>query len=469
MKLIDVIGRTGRNWPIRDGKDQIKLISSSVKGADTHTSFGGRDPSEAVLSSRNNGTNATRDPHASLSLFAPRESEVPQSSSAVVPPRASAKPAPRDYHDLFVGPASAESTPNPESQNNNSGRSASPDKVLAKGGAGAGRNYQPSRIFGNDEDSPLRPAADRGQSENFYRPNPTKYQHFDIASGTAPQESERPAPVPNQTTKTKGGSQWNFDDFNTPEKVVPGKVQKGADVRHWGNSDDEVVDSPIKRERVDKPRRDADTHFEFEDDGTPAGAPRLIGRPRGPGQDNGLSLYKDNMFDDGDSPAKAANSRALGNVTNVKDRRKDFDPHFTITDDSPATKSSGLAKTNTKGGVNMMDAGWTSRDESPSRESVKENAVPGSNPSSRPGTGKGPLSESSNTMSARNDAKKGIMIGGDGMGGKKGAGRTWGFGDDSDGEETGGLNGSGGQFRRGMPAKKQGTSDQTEGGGFWDY
>jgi len=56
---------------------------------------------------------------------------------------------------------------------------------------------------------------------------------------------------------------------------------------------------------------------------------------------------------------------------------------------------------------------------------------------------------------------------GDGMGGKKGAGRSWGFGDDSDGEEAGGLNGVGGKFRKGLPGKKQ--THQASGGDFWDF
>jgi hypothetical protein len=119
--------------------------------------------------------------------------------------------------------------------------------------------------------------------------------------------------------------------------------------------------------------------------------------------------------------------------------------------------------------VKIMEASWSAYDQSPSASSQKENAAPGQASPTRLGTGKGPLSESTNTMSHRNDNPKGIVIGGDGMGGKKGTGRSWGFGDESDGEEAGGLNGVGGQFRKGMPGKKQGTATQTGGGDFWDF
>jgi hypothetical protein len=110
----------------------------------------------------------------------------------------------------------------------------------------------------------------------------------------------------------------------------------------------------------------------------------------------------------------------------------------------------------------MMDANWSAYDKSPSQ---KEN-VPASPTGSLPnnGTGKGPLSESTNTMSNRNEKPKGISIAGDGMGGKKGTGREWGFGDDSAGEGEGGIN-KPSKYRTG---KTQG-KNQATGGDFWDF
>lgn len=493
LKLIDVIGKTGRNWPIRDGKDQIKLIVSSVKSAGKpveSTTVVPKKQDETVKRSRENSTNVTRDPHASLALFAPREHVEQDSLPAVIAPRASAKPPPRDYHDLFVGQDS-DASPAAASPSINRERSSSPSKhsagIAPKGGAG--RNYQPSRLFDNDENSPIRPQASTNHSaDHFYRPNPKKYQHFDFADGTDPQDAPKPALL--ETKKSKHGSQWNFDDFNTPQKNVPTKVLGARNVKHWGNDEDDIPESPVLQKKVDKPRKDAETHFEFVDDGTPEGTQRLIGRPRGAGGNVGMGLYKNNLYnDDGEQSPPKPESRALGNIANVKDRRKDFDPHFAMTDDSPSTKETKapekLSDDKLKA-VKMMDANWSAYDHSPSG-AQKENAAPVAPTSpSRVGNGRGPLSESTNTVQqgisvagdgmgsrkgnvSRKDEQKGISIGGDGMGGKKGAGRAWGFGDDSDGEEAGGVNGAGGKFQKGVPGKRQGNTAQSGGGDFWDF
>ena len=150
----------------------------------------------------------------------------------------------------------------------------------------------------------------------------------------------------------------------------------------------------------------------------------------------------------------------MNTIANIKDRRKDFDPHFSMTDDSPASKpaAEGGIRDDRAKAVKMMDANWTAYDQSPNQ---KENVpVPASPSRPNTGTGKGVLSESTNTMSNRNDNPKGISIGGDGMGGKKGTSRQWGFGDDSDGE---GVN-KPSKFRTGKQSKPQAT-----GGDFWDF
>jgi hypothetical protein len=460
LKLIDVIGRTGKNWPIRDGKDQIKLIASSVKSAGKH-SEGSTRQTEAESEynrSRSSSTNVTRDPHASLSLFAPRDRSVPESLPSVVAPRASAKPPPRDYHDLFVGNDSDNSaTQTPVAQ-----RSESPSKP--KGGSHAGKNYAPSRLFDVDEpevSTPVEPSPQKDHSaDHFYRANAAKYQHFDWAEGSEEQQEDKQRPL--KEVHSKHGSQWKFDDFNTPAKVIPSKVVRTNEVRHWGNSDDEAVDSPVKTKHIPKPRKDAETNFEFKDDGTPNDGRRIVGRPRGAGQNTGLSLYKDNLFSEDDAAVETGESKPLKPIANIKDRSKDFDSHFNITDiDSPASKQPTQERIgeNKAKVLKMMDANWMASDQSPSQ---KEN-VPASPLTSRPNTAVkgGPLTEATNTMSNRNDNPKGIIIGGDGMGGKKGMGRQWGIGDESDGEEANKPS----KYRTG---KTQG-KPQATGGDFWDF
>ena len=110
LKQIDVIGARARSWPIRDGKDQARLIASNAAaalrspgtGKATNTISKGADHS-ATDSGTSNGarsrtnTNVTRDPHASLVLFSSHgenETEAPAHDSAVVQ-KGSTKPPQR--------------------------------------------------------------------------------------------------------------------------------------------------------------------------------------------------------------------------------------------------------------------------------------------------------------------------------------------------------------------------------------
>ncbi|XMA10778.1 hypothetical protein WAI453_003569 [Rhynchosporium graminicola] len=490
LKLIDVIGKSGRNWPIRDGMDQIKLIASSVKSTGKSDSKDGQE-----TRSRTNSTNVTRDPHASLSLFQPREKTNNESLPAFVPPRSSAKPAPRNYHDLFVGQESNDNSPALATRSELSREPADSSSIAPKGGAG--KNYHASRLFDL-------------QDEDFASPdkksNPAKYEHFNL--GEVSEEHAEKRPPLKEVKSGKHSSQWNFDDFNTPQRVVPTKVLRKNEVRHWGNSDDEVTDSPVKIKKVDKPRKDAETHFEFEDDGTPDG-PRLIGRPRGAGTNDGsMGIYKNNMFDDSDE-STAEPEHVKPTIANVKERSKDFNPQFAMTDDSPAGKQGPQRISEDRAKViKNQGANWDTYDQSPNQ---KENGSK-SHSGVRSNSSKGPLSENTNSsansreiqnkgitiagdgmggrkgadrldnnskginiagdgMGGRKGAgrldssSKGITVGGDGMGGKKGAGRQWGFGDESDGEEVGGAN-TGSKYRTGKTASK---AQQATGGDFWDF
>lgn len=434
LKLVDVIGKTGRNWPIRDGRDQIKLIASNVKLTASEPTA-----EELPVRSRGNSTNIMRDPHASLSLFAPRDPELEEPSTpGSVAPRASAKPAPRDYGDLFVGDSALSDSP-----------VASPSKTVPPK-IGAGKNFQPSRLFEEDE-APAEPSPDKTTSnERFYRPNPAKFQHFDFGDD---EEKDIPKPSPAKPTRSKHGSQWTFDDFNTPAKAVPSKVLRTNDVRHWGNSDDEVEDSPIKVKKDLKPRKDAETHFEFVDDGEPQGGPRVV-RPRGATQNEGLGLYHNHVYgEEAEATPETTRPTSTHGLADVKHRQKDFDPHFSMTDESPAGKPSAPEKISEDRmkAVKMMDAHWSLADESPKQ---KESAKTGT---ASNGSSKGPLAEATNTF---NDQPRGIKTGGDGMGGRKGTGRQWGFGDESGNEAEPEFHG---KFSARNKANKSKSDD------FWDF
>ena len=461
-----MIGSRARNWPIRDGKDQARLIASSAAAAaGAHGSAKSspndatRDPNEVTITSKATSPrkNVTGDPHASLSLFGPRENQEFTLTQPGIAPRASAKPPPRDYHDLFVGndsdvsPASKTRAASPHKENH-------PAPIAPKGGAG--KNFQPSRLFDTDSPVPGTPGTPEQSPERYIKPHPNKYNHFDFAAGSD-EPSQKPSALPARP-KTKHGAQWDFEDFVTPEKA-PQKI-RGQGVRHFGWSDDEVgMESPAKNPKVDKPRRDAQAHFEFQDDGTPAGEKRPAGHPRGQGHNNGQGLYQNNLYDENErntSPERKG-SQPLSTVTNLKDRLKDFDPHFLMTDESPfgANKDSNdenkpaFADSTRAKAVKTMTASWDSYDQSPNPSKNGHTTTKSTN--------NGVQKENYSIGDSKMMTSTGIKTGGDGMGGKRGAGRIWGFGDESDEDGVGGANG--GKFLAGK--RQQAPKDNS----IWDF
>ncbi|KAK5663373.1 hypothetical protein OQA88_3801 [Cercophora sp. LCS_1] len=402
LKQLDVIGKTGRNWPIRDSKDQIGLITRCVKPVE-----GAAAVQETVVRSRTNSNNIMRDPHASLALFAPRE-EVESSAPSVVSPYAGNRPRQRSFTEILGDePEEDEGSPTRGRE-----RSQSPSKAIAPK-IGAGKNFQPIRLFEADENEEVDQETPKASPEKLVRPNPKKYQHFDFADGSEPQDQPKTGVDFDQKPKTKHDSNWSFDDFVTPQKPTATRVlHKAREVRHWGNEEDVVEDSPERKPAATKPRRDAEAHFEFVDDGPNTAEPRIIGRPRGAAHNTGLGLYENNLYNE-DGSAPTPGPAPLGNITNLGGRRKDFDAHFVVADQSPNAGNGNGAKVDPskisddrKKAVNMMQSNWDAYDESPAH---KENSNPNS---------KNPIDD------------RGIAIAGDGMGGKKGTNRDWLFGDD---------------------------------------
>ncbi|KAL8712394.1 MAG: hypothetical protein Q9220_003242 [cf. Caloplaca sp. 1 TL-2023] len=403
LKQVEVIGSRGKNWPIRDGKDHIKLIASSVaavSSSSTGTSGlpmrnGKRDPNEVIITSKpaepkDNATPARRGtaappPRDYNELFAGDGASPPRAQQKSASPKKharpgskdqSSKPPPRDYHDLFVGDDNDRS---PSSR----ARSVSPHKentAIAK--AGAGKNFQPMRLFEDIAEQPATPGA--SSPEKSRKHHPTTYNHFEFGDGPTAADTQ---PLPARPKTNKHQSQWGFEDFSSPEKKrVPQKASRSQDVRHFGWGDDENIhESPAKHPNVPHPRPDAKPHFELQDNnGSTPKEKRAPGPSHGGANERGAGLYKDNVFnEESASPEKKAHP--LATVTNLPN---------------------GGAK-------------------------GKEN--------------------------------QGIKTGGDGMGGRKGAVRSWGFGDTSDGEDGDEMKGRGG-FR---PERKQLGRKQEEGG--WAY
>ena len=490
LKQIDVIGARGRNWPIRDGKDQARLIETiAAKTGNALPLASGPAPSATTSKPRAQNNNVTRDPHASLSLFAPRDEDGESNGPKVVAARAtsSARPPPRDYHDLFIGhdsdaspkpnkagPSSpkkenqAMRPPPPKAQSakppprdyhdlfvgNESdhspiakGKPASPAKDIRSPPPpkfGAGKNYRPVRLFETDD---ITPGTPRSPDKSGFKTNPKKYNHFEFGNGddAPPTDANRP--------KTKHQSQWDFEDFSTPVKA-PTKLREQDKVNFGWEENEPVMNSPAKNNPPNKARPDADPHFEFQDDGTPSGDRRPAGQPRGAGNQRNGNLYQNHVYNEDNTSSSPEKSKPLAPVTNLQDRRKDFDAHFTMTD-SPSDAGHEITKAvpeARKKVVNQMGANWDATDDSP---------LPATNGSaSSANNAGGNNKENINADSilvgtGRPASYAGIKSGGDGMGGKKGASRQWGFGDESDGEDE--------QFRPNM--KQQAPKDN----GLWDF
>ncbi|KAI9740594.1 MAG: hypothetical protein M1834_005175 [Cirrosporium novae-zelandiae] len=417
LKLVDVIGSRAKNWPIRLGHDQARLVASSVSLVDNAVPAGNGVHTQSRSSSPSKRNNAMNDPHASLSLFETKDHILDRSQPAVIAPRASAKPPPRDYHDLFVGGDS-----NPKGPSRPEGP-FSPKK-------GAGKNFQPSRLFDVDDADSERqgPLPGRG--------GPKRNDHFDIGNNSV--EEPRSPPKKSSKTQTKHDSQWNFEGFSTPDKV-PTKI-RSQDVRHfgWSEEDAENAKPPAAIAQPGQPRRDAETHFEFQDDGTPAPGRRLIARPKtGATHNVNLGLYRNNLYDEDEASNEGvppADAKPLGNVTNNVSRRKDFDAHYSLGDNSPDNNKTSLNENNKpvaddrKKAVKMMNSTWDSYDNSPD----------------------GNRKENMNTRAI-------YKTHGDGMGGKKSSTRHWGFGDDSDVEVD-----------KPVPGRKQ-QQKALQNQDFWDF
>lgn len=448
LKQLDVIGKTGRNWPIRDSQDQTRLITKCAKDMTGAAPSAGND--EVAARPRGSSTNILRDPHASLSLFGPREDTENLPAPLVSPYAGNRRPRQRDLSEILGDePLDGPGTPS-------RGRLDSSSRAVAPK-IGAGKNFQPSRLFEADEETVETDTPVKTKSpERLIKPNPAKYQHFDFADGSEPQDMPRPGVALDKKPKSRHDSQWSFDDFVTPQKPTASRtLHRTQDVRHWGTENDGVEETPAKKVQQVKARRDAEAHFEFQDDG-PEGEPGPTRRPRGAAHNTGMGLYENNLYEeDGKAPAPAA-APVLGNITNIKDRRKDFEAHFHITDDSPAIEGNGNGTTGAGDGgsgdsnahhkisedrkkaVKMMESNWAAYDDSPA--SHKENNNP-----------------EAGAKKAGDD--RGISIAGDGMGGKKGSGRAWAIGDDSDNEHA---------ARAGVkaPGKKQGVAEKSS---FWDF
>lgn len=238
LKQVEAIGRTGRNWPIRDGKAQADFVTASVKAGSNSTGNNGkpmavRNGHEGLVKehSKRDSVSVTRDPHASLSLFAERDlnDDGRSYSGPKYGVAKSAKPAQRDYSELFTNEDSA-------AAHALAARSKSPHKTdgtILK--AGAGKHHTGNRLFDEGEnDMPKSPERKKHYEQ--------KYEHFAFGDGEdAPTKENRPL-----SGKSQGqhNATFSFEDFATPPKHV--EKPKPDFERHWGAGVDDVCAPGLK-------------------------------------------------------------------------------------------------------------------------------------------------------------------------------------------------------------------------------
>jgi hypothetical protein len=349
LKQVEVIGSRSRGWPIRDAKDQSRLIKTAASSTPP-----GRVPANKE---EENGSNVTspgkryiKDPYAAESL---EELLSPSKDRAdpVRAPRApaSAKPPQRDLSELFVAHEDDDEVPDASSYRTK--------PVAPK--IGAGKNYRASRIFDDDETVATTPGEKPQQIA--YRAHPKRFDHFELGADNSEREIK---PKTSRPVSSQGkGPQWNFEDFVTPEK--PKRQLRGQELRSFSVSDDEPEQqqAPTVRPRAaQQTRRETDTHFDLtEGFAEKSGGSRIISSFQG----KGMSLYKNHLFNDEDESTKDKSVAQKGNASG----KTDLETHWTITDESPAKSKADENKkpiaADRQRAVNAMESSWDTYDESP--------------------------------------------------------------------------------------------------------
>ena len=220
LRQVDAIGKSGRNWPIRDGTNMVKTIKNSINNAGNSTaSLPIRPASNDVSKSTQSqaGGRANGDFHARL--FATGEGEESRAQASVNPEyavRTSAKPAPRQMDEIFA--------------NGSSNQAYKPE---GKPKAGSGKNFHNNRLFDENQQ------PDRVLSPESKKINPQKFDHFEFANGQG--ASDLPGRLSSKDSKHT--SNWDFQDFTTPEKHKPRPNPEQE--RHIGPGVDEVCYAPF--------------------------------------------------------------------------------------------------------------------------------------------------------------------------------------------------------------------------------
>ena len=240
LKAIEIIGKSGRNWPIRDCTEQLRVINSSTKAAASIPQLPRRESKE--------GANGDKYTSLDLSTY-PEPGRDPMSPGNAIGPAQSAKPAPREWNEIFANGEDTQAemrSPSPSKRNKDH---QNPLKI------GAGMHHTPNRLFNDSADSNAKPST---FERPLYKSDPKKYTTAIDLAGAAPSAAtSKPASAARNNIPS---SSWSFDDFSAPTKHAP---KQANDLRHFGIGEEqpEVAATPPGKPMAARP--DAAAHFDI--------------------------------------------------------------------------------------------------------------------------------------------------------------------------------------------------------------
>ena len=442
LKQLEVIGRTGRNWPIKDGKDQVLMIRRSVEAQG----------------------------------FSSSESSAPATGNAA-PARTAQTSQPTQS-----GPSTRSSSPKPEY--NNQGRIRNDGRT-------------PINLYGDDEEV-ARPIQPRGNSG--YRP-PSR----DLAAILG-DDSEEQRSHPTQVVAPKARSSFSrgqsFDvgeahDAHNNKHIHPkgqNSMVKGQTFSLGSYDEDDqdngrsaaVNNRPLtnisntQTQAQSNAQRNDGHHFEIADN-----SPANNKRAQKP-QDND---DEDNFFSQMSSTRAERGIRIAGNgqgnrndQTQAQSHAQRNDGHFDIGYNTPEKPKraqkpqdnddednffSQMSATRTEAGIRIAGNGQGNRNDQTQAQSnaqrndghfdIGYNSPENTKRAPKPQDNDDEDNFFSQMSSTRTES--GIRISGNGQGNRKATESHWGHGDNSP--------------RAPMPGKQQRVEAEKEkdttGGGFWDY
>ncbi|KUL86442.1 hypothetical protein ZTR_08135 [Talaromyces verruculosus] len=375
LKQVEVIGSRGKNWPIRDAKDQAKLIVNvaTAQGITTPPS----QEQVPVAAAIGKAPGSSRPPSRAPSEIFPGSDDVenestPRARDSIISPRAGSTKHFRPVRVFGGEDDDEEATSSPIKPKIGSNKGFQPVRVFdveqheaeaaQQPRAGSTKNFQPIRVFDLGEDGA------EPEKERQYKTHPQKFNHFEIGAEANAAREVKDTPA----VRSRPMSQWDFADFYTPEK--PRQKVRAQDVRHfgWSDNEEENIETPPVRPRVVQPRRDAETHFHLDETDDENNKPE----PLHPGKrmissfgNKGQGLYDNNVYDEEGNPTP---KQPLGTVVNNIHRRKDFDAHWEVRDPTPSDIAAASAEENITSrpvssdrvkAVKMMESSWDKFDE----------------------------------------------------------------------------------------------------------